>query len=237
MDGMAGELSETGAAQGPRRDRIGRRSAFWLAWGLWLLVILLDVLGFALKLANHSLSTREWLGHHLTAAPFLAFATVGAVIITRRVGNRIGWLCWAIGFTFILSFFGSPDVWATLAANEHRSSTWALLPLLANIAWLGTLLGLLPFLVLLFPTGRLLSRRWRPVAWGLGLAVGLYLIARLLAPGPFDTPACRKSPKPSWGGVGRGPPAARPDLHRRRRPDPDLGRAGLGGGAVPSRPG
>ena len=187
MDQMTGELSETGAAKGPRRESIGRRTAFWLAWGLWLLVILLDVLGFGLKLANDSLSTREWLGHHLTAAPFLAFATVGAVIITRRAGNRIGWLCWAIGFTFTVSFFGSPDVWAILAANEHRSSTWALLPLLANIAWLGTLLGLLPFLVLLFPTGRLLSRRWRPVAWALGLVVGLYLTARLLAPGPFDT--------------------------------------------------
>jgi hypothetical protein len=46
--------------------------------------------------------------------------------------------------------------------------------LLANIAWLATLLGLLPFLILLFPTGRLLSRRWRQVAWALGLVVGLY---------------------------------------------------------------
>jgi hypothetical protein len=186
MDQMTGELSETGATKGPRREHIGRRTAFWLAWSLWLLVILLNVLGFGLKLANDSLSTREWLGHHLTAAPFLAFATVGAVIITRRAGNRIGWLCWAIGFTFIFSFLGSPDVWAALAANEHRSSTWALLPLLANIAWLGTLLGLLPFLILLFPTGRLLSRRWRPVAWALGLVVGLYLSARLLTPGPID---------------------------------------------------
>ena len=29
------------------------------------------------------------------------------------------------------------------------------------MAWLGTQLGLLPFLVLLLPTGRLLSPRWR----------------------------------------------------------------------------
>jgi uncharacterized membrane protein YhaH (DUF805 family) len=117
MDQMTGAPSETGAAKGPRRDRISRRSAFLLAWGLWLLVILLEVLSFALKFANDSLSTREWLGHHLTAAPFLAFATVGAMIITRRVGNRIGWLCWAIGFTFILSFFGSKELWAALATN------------------------------------------------------------------------------------------------------------------------
>jgi hypothetical protein len=186
MDGMTGEAWEAGARKRPRRDRMRPRSASWLAWGLWLLVILIDVLGFALKLANDTLSTHQWLGHHLTAAPFLAFATVGALILTRRPGNRIGWLCWAIGFTFILSFLGSKEVWAALAAGQGRSSAWALLPLLANIAWLGALLGLLPFLILLFPTGRLLSRRWRPVAWAMGLAVGLYLTARLLTPGPIS---------------------------------------------------
>jgi hypothetical protein len=42
---------------------------------------------------------------------------------------------------------------------------------------------LLPFLVLVFPTGQLLSRRWRPVAWALGLVLGLYLTAGLLTPG------------------------------------------------------
>jgi hypothetical protein len=54
------------------------------------------------------------------------------------------------------------------------------------MAYLGTLLGLVPFLVLLFPTGRLLSRRWRLVAWAIGLVLGLYLTAVLLTPGPID---------------------------------------------------
>jgi hypothetical protein len=139
----------------------------------------------AFLLADDALSTREWIAGLTTWVPFLAFATVGAVIITRRAGNRIGWLCWAIGFTFIFSLLGSREVWAVLAAGQGRSSAWALLPLLGDIAWLGALLGLLPFLVLLFPTGRLLSRRWRPVAWALGLVVGFYLTALLLTPGPI----------------------------------------------------
>jgi hypothetical protein len=45
----------------------------------------------------------------------------------------------------------------------------------------------LPFLVLLFPTGRLLSPRWRPVAWTTGVMVCLYLTARLLTPGPVSS--------------------------------------------------
>jgi hypothetical protein len=140
----------------------------------------------AFLLANDALSTRERIGAATTWIPFLAFATVGAVILARRPSNRIGWLCWAIGFAITLSFWGSRQVWAVLAATQGRSSAWVLLTQLGTVAWLGTLLGLLPFLVLLFPTGRLLSRRWRPVAWAIGLVLGPYLTARLLAPGPID---------------------------------------------------
>jgi hypothetical protein len=182
MDYMAGEASETGAVKGPRRDRTRSRSTSWLAWGLWLLVVLVWGLVIAFLLANDGLTTRELTVAVALWVPFLAFATVGAVILARRPGNRIGWLCWAIGFTFTVSLWGSKQVWVVLA-DQGRSSAWALLPQLGIMAFLGTLLGLLPFLVLLFPTGQLLSRRWRPVAWALGLVLGLYLTAGLLTPG------------------------------------------------------
>jgi len=183
MDYTTGEASETGAVKGPRRDRTRSRSASWLAWGLWLLVVLVWGLVIAFLLANEGLTTRELTVAVALWVPFLAFATVGAVILARRPGNRIGWLCWAIGFAFTVSLWGSKQVWVVLA-DQGRSSAWALLPQLGILAFLGTLLGLLPFLVLVFPTGQLLSRRWRPVAWTLGLVLGLYLTAGLLTPGP-----------------------------------------------------
>src|SRR5215218_8112768 len=185
MDHMTVEPSGTSAVEGPKRDRVDPRSPVRLAWGLWLLVVLVEGLVVAFQLANEALTTRELIAGLATWVPFLAFATVGAVILARRPGNRIGWLCWAIGFAITFSFWGSKPVWGVLA-NQGRSAAWAVLPLLGTMAWLGTLLGLLPFLVLLFPTGRLLSSRWRPVAWALGLVLGLYLIARLLTPGPID---------------------------------------------------
>jgi hypothetical protein len=185
MDHMTVEPSDTGPVEGPMTHRVDPGSSARLAWGLWLLVVLVEGLVIGFLLANDGLTTRELIVGLATWVPFLAFATVGAVILARRPGNRIGWLCWAIGFAITVSIVGSKQVWAVLT-DQGRSSAWAVLPQLGTMLWLGTLLGLLPFLVLLFPTGRLLSPRWRFVAWALGLVLGLYLIARLLAPGPVD---------------------------------------------------
>jgi hypothetical protein len=80
---------------GPTPDQVDPRSSGRLAWGLWLLVVLAQGLVIALHLANDALSTRELIAALATWVPFLAFATVGAVILARRPGNRSGWLCWA----------------------------------------------------------------------------------------------------------------------------------------------
>jgi hypothetical protein len=188
MNYLTVQSSDTQPVEGPRPVRADSRPAPRLAWGLWLLVVLVQGLLVTFLVANGALSAREWIGSQATWLPFLAFATVGAMILARRPGNRIGWLCWAIGFAFTLSNLSSNQLWKVLTDDQSWSTAWALAAQLGTLAWLGTLLGLLPFLILLFPTGRLPSRRWRPVAWTLGLVVSLYLTARLLTPGPVSPP-------------------------------------------------
>ena len=59
------------------------------------------------------------------------------------------------------------------------------------MAW-GTGIIFLPFLLLLFPTGRLPSRRWRPLAWAVLVAWAVLLMVGLFLPGegtgPFENP-------------------------------------------------
>ena len=95
---------------------------------------------------------------------FGAFMVVGTVIVTHRPGNAIGWIFSAIG---LLSAPG-------IAAMEYAAYAYLTRPgSLPGAAWavwyqeqwwIPTVVLILVYTLLLFPTGRLLSARWRPVA-------------------------------------------------------------------------
>ena len=120
-----------------------------------------------------------WTG----ALPFLAFATVGALILSRRPHNAIGWLCWTMGA--VVSFGSVGFEAATRMAGDPVSRPVALVLLVGSATFLVSLLGLLPLLVLVFPTGRLPSRRWRPAVWVFAGGLVLYLGLYVLQPGPI----------------------------------------------------
>jgi hypothetical protein len=95
----------------------------------------------------------------------VSFSVVGALVAARRPGNPIGWIYLAIGFsqgfvTFAYSYATYALVTApgSLPGGEPMS-------VLGQIAWMPGLSLMLTYVLLLFPTGRLPSRRWRPVAW------------------------------------------------------------------------
>ena len=78
---------------GPARSRAAGR----VAWGLWGRTVALLAGGVVLEALNHTGHGKLW-EQSLSLAPMsLSFATVGALIGSRRSGNPIGWLCLAIG--------------------------------------------------------------------------------------------------------------------------------------------
>jgi hypothetical protein len=90
---------------------------------------------------------------------------VGAVIASRSSPkNPIGWLFCAIGLSFGVDHFSAEYAIYTLLAQPGaliggEAAAWIL-----SWAWI-LAVGLIVFLVLLFPDGRLPSRRWRWFAW------------------------------------------------------------------------
>ena len=109
-------------------------------------------------------------------ATFIAVPAVGFVLATRRPGNRVGWIFLGAGLLLGLGFFcdryGRGGLVAAPASlPAARAAAW-----FANWAW-AIPAGGLAFILLLFPTGRLSSRRWRPAAWFVAAVFTLYAAA------------------------------------------------------------
>jgi hypothetical protein len=126
----------------------------WLPWGLFGLAVALHVTDVVLGL-------RGGLGWRSAAwFPAMAgFAGVGA-LIARRTGNRFGWRFLAFGLSLLLG--------VVLSDYAARPGV-APLPAAAWVGWAFTIViqssfPLFALALLVFPSGRLPSRRWGPVA-------------------------------------------------------------------------
>jgi signal transduction histidine kinase len=121
-------------------------------------------------------------------AGVLAFVTVGALIVARARERRIGWIGWlycAIGLAAATDGFCGTYVIVALLVAPRSLPAGLALAWVQTWTWLVVVGLLFVFLPLLYPTGRLLSRRWRPVAaCAIGLIGGGTVLAAV-APGPL----------------------------------------------------
>jgi len=96
---------------------------------------------------------------------FTAFMVIGALVVARRPANAIGWLFSAIGLLALgASLAGEYSQYAYVTRPSGLPFAVGAVWYLAWVAF--PVFGLtFSFTLLLFPTGRLLSPRWRPIAW------------------------------------------------------------------------
>jgi hypothetical protein len=161
---------------------------------LWALTVVLTGLSLFLLVLNQRYPDTPipnyWLGNVLVVID----ATVGAIVASRRPENPVGWLLCLSGVAVSTSTFTSLyAVYALLARTgtlpAGEASAWI-------AAWiLPIIIGLQISYLLLFPTGRLPSRRWRWLAWLTGAFVVVGMItsafssdAYLGALGPIRNP-------------------------------------------------
>jgi hypothetical protein len=151
------------------------------AWAVTLITVVL------LTLSRVLLPGQEWrlnvdfitaaLGNALI---ILACAGVGLLIISRRPGNAIGWIYALVALVFAAGEFAS-----SYASRRLPARAWA--ALLPDLAWSASIPLGATLLLLLYPTGRPPSPRWRPVVWAVVVATMLAVVASALTPGPRDS--------------------------------------------------
>ncbi len=120
----------------------------------------------------------------------IGYPLVGALVASRQPHNAVGWLLLVIGLALALG---------ALCDTNIRSAS---APLFALSAWTSqwiwhvwlAVAGI--FLPLVFPTGRLISRRWRPVLW-FGIAALLtQVLSAAFQPGPLEIESPRSLENP-----------------------------------------
>jgi uncharacterized membrane protein YhdT len=144
---------------------MSRHTSVRLAWALCALSLALTALSLLLFILNLSYPNthlyKPWLDNTLTA---VFYPTVGAIVASRRPENPVGWLLCLYGLVISISYFCAE--YAIYALLAEPNSLPAAEVLVWIVSWmLSIIVGLPALLYLLFPTGRLPSRRWRWVAW------------------------------------------------------------------------
>jgi signal transduction histidine kinase len=140
-----------------------RRAPSRTAWSLWALIMGLVVVATFLSVLN-GVSDDPLL---VVVAPLAVagFATMGALIASRHRRNPIGWLFLIFAATFALAALADEYVIRTVRVAPGS------LPFVELAVWISNVViipfAILPLVFLFFPDGRVLSPRWRPVAWAM----------------------------------------------------------------------
>jgi len=182
--------TESQTAGAPVKDAVGSggRPGSRLIDALWAGSVLIAVAGAVLTgLTWSDFTANDAISQVGFPVSTVAYATLGALIV-RRARNPIGWLLLAAGVS--LGLMGLLNAYAMLGITTHPGAVPAAQQVGAVSEWLFfPVVAALACAFLLFPTGTLLSRHWRPVVLANFLATGLLMIGFILVPRLVALPA------------------------------------------------
>jgi len=143
-------------------------------------------------LINTKGDPRFRLALDLISVGFLAtvvlFPAMGALIIQRRPFTRVAWLMIGVGLAIGFALFTYS--YGVLGMPPAPPLPFALAALtLSQLFFIPAIGGGATTILLLYPTDRLLSNRWRPVFAIAIIAILAYVIGTIFKPGEFDSSA------------------------------------------------
>jgi signal transduction histidine kinase len=154
----------------PARSRPSRWP--WVALGVFFSLAITGMIGVAVN--------GESLAEQIpNVIAFTLFGIVGALLLSRLPGNRVGGLL-LFGAAVTAGSFAAGELMTYLVRGGNTDGPAVVaMGLVSSLGWLVGIFPVILFLPLLFPDGHLPSRRWLPFAW-LCAAVLVFLGVLLL---------------------------------------------------------
>jgi hypothetical protein len=157
-----------------RRFRLASPTVAWWLAGFVVLVLAAALVLLGLNSSRMAASGTNFYGI-LAVAAILAvavglYAGAGCLIASRLPGNAVGWLLCLTGLSIAVTMLTEQYAVYGLATAPGSVPAARLAGWSSNVVAALTIVQLL-LLVLLFPDGRLPSRRWRPVLWAMSVVV------------------------------------------------------------------
>ncbi len=166
----------------------------WQAALVWLVVAVELVYVVASLFLVPERTTMPLIARAIFALEVASLGIVGALVATRQPRNPIGWILWSAAIAVTWSIAGDDYSTMSLAAagGIWPGTIWA--AWLFGLTFLPAIITVLVFIPLLFPTGHLLSPRWRWVAWFTVVAIIVSILPAAFTPGPLADHATLVNP-------------------------------------------
>jgi len=162
-----------------------RQHLRWLALPLFFVFLALAAAGFILQGRTNTQFNQTSLSVLIPFYLLMGFwLVIGALIVWYHPRNPVGWMI--ILLMPLVALDQTAVGYVAYNASVSPDSLPAVQAAIIWIKWTAMPFGILIFTLslLLLPNGRLLSKRWRPVAWVALAAFSLYLLLKALEPTP-----------------------------------------------------